>query len=117
MISSQHARNLNTRMKYDFIIIGGGIIGLSTAWQLQQRHPDARILLLEKETGPARHQTGKNSGVIHAGVYYEPGSLKARFCKEGAAATYAFCRENQLPAERTGEAAAAVDRYVTDAPV
>jgi len=90
-------------MKYDFIIIGGGIVGLSTAWQLQQRHADAPILLLEKESEPARHQTGHNSGVIHAGVYYEPGSLKVRFCKEGAAATYAFCRENKLPFERTGK--------------
>jgi L-2-hydroxyglutarate oxidase len=90
-------------MQYDYIIIGGGIVGLSTAWQLQQRYSDARILLLEKETEPAQHQTGKNSGVIHAGVYYEPGSLKARFCKEGAAATYAFCLENRLPFERTGK--------------
>jgi len=90
-------------MKYDFIIIGGGIIGLSTAWQLQQRHRIARILLLEKENEPAQHQTGHNSGVIHAGVYYEPGSLKARFCKEGAAATFAFCRENSLPFGQTGK--------------
>jgi len=90
-------------MKYDFIIIGGGIVGLSTAWQLQQRHADAPILLLEKEPEPARHQTQHNSGVIHAGVYYQPGSLKARFCKEGAAATYAFCHENKLPFERTGK--------------
>ena len=103
MNSGLHARKLNIRMKYDFIIIGAGIVGLSTAWQLQQRHPDARILLLEKEPEPARHQTGHNSGVVHAGVYYEPGSLKARFCKEGAAATYAFCRKNGLPFERTGK--------------
>ena len=103
MNSSLHARKLNTRVKYDLIIIGAGIVGLSTAWQLQQRHEDARILLLEKEAEPAQHQTGHNSGVVHAGVYYEPGSLKARFCKEGAAATYAFCRENNLPFERTGK--------------
>ena len=103
MNSSLHTRKLNIRMKYDFIIIGAGIVGLSTAWQLQQRHEDARILLLEKEAEPAQHQTGHNSGVVHAGVYYEPGSLKARFCKEGAAATYAFCRENKLPFERTGK--------------
>lgn len=90
-------------MKYDFIIIGAGIVGLSTAWQLQQRHTGVRILLLEKETGPARHQTGHNSGVIHAGVYYEPGSLKLQFCKEGAAATYAFCTEFKLPFKRTGK--------------
>jgi len=90
-------------VKYDFIIIGAGIVGLSTAWQLQQRSGQARILLLEKETAPARHQTGHNSGVIHAGVYYEPGSLKARFCKEGARSTYAFCAEHGVPCEQTGK--------------
>lgn len=62
---------------YDFVIIGGGIIGMSTAMQLIDVYPDARIALLEKESGPACHQTGHNSGVIHAGVYYTPGSLKA----------------------------------------
>lgn len=65
---------------YDFVIIGGGIIGMSTAMQLIDVYPDARIALLEKESGPACHQTGHNSGVIHAGVYYTPGSLKAQFC-------------------------------------
>jgi L-2-hydroxyglutarate oxidase len=90
-------------MKRDFIVIGAGIVGLATARQLQERCPRARILLLEKEDGPARHQTGHNSGVIHAGVYYEPGSLKARFCHQGLQATYAFCREHGIPAERTGK--------------
>jgi L-2-hydroxyglutarate oxidase len=90
-------------LKYDFIIIGAGIVGLSTAWQLQQKSTAARILLLEKEASPARHQTGHNSGVVHAGVYYEPGSLKARFCREGARATYAFCRENKVAYEQTGK--------------
>lgn len=65
---------------YDFVIIGGGIIGMSTAMQLIDIYPDARIALLEKESGPACHQTGHNSGVIHAGVYYTPGSLKTQFC-------------------------------------
>ena len=78
-------------------------MGLSTAWQLQRRSGQARILLLEKETAPARHQTGHNSGVIHAGVYYEPGSLKAQFCKEGARSTYAFCAEHGVPCEQTGK--------------
>jgi L-2-hydroxyglutarate oxidase len=101
-------------MKYDFIIIGAGIVGLSTAWQLQQRHADARILLLDKEAEPAHHQTGHNSGVIHAGVYYQPGSLKARFCKEGATATYAFCRDNGLPVERTGKLLVATNKTELD---
>lgn len=81
---------------YDFILIGGGILGMSTAMQLQQRYPDKRILLLEKESGPAQHQTGHNSGVIHAGVYYTPGSLKARFCLEGNRRMKAFCDEQQV---------------------
>lgn len=75
---------------YDFVIIGGGIIGMSTAMQLIDVYPDARIALLEKESAPACHQTGHNSGVIHAGVYYTPGSLKARFCLAGNQATKTF---------------------------
>ena len=90
-------------IEYDYIIIGGGIVGVSTAWQLKQRHPDKRILLLEKESELARHQTGHNSGVIHAGVYYQPGSLKARFCREGSQATMAFCREHGIPYEQCGK--------------
>ena len=90
-------------LKYDFIIIGAGIVGLSTAWQLQRRSVQARILLLEKEAAPARHQSGHNSGVIHAGVYYQPGSLKLQFCKEGARATYAFCSDYGVPCEQTGK--------------
>ncbi len=95
--------------KYDFILIGGGIVGISTAWQLQIRYPDAAILLLEKEQTLAQHQTGRNSGVIHAGVYYQPGSLKADFCKRGAAATLSFCREHGLPVEQCGKILVATD--------
>jgi len=90
-------------VKYDFIIIGAGIVGLSSAWHLQQASEGARILLLEKESSPARHQTGHNSGVIHAGVYYEPGSLKSRFCREGASALYRFCRANGIACKQTGK--------------
>ena len=81
---------------YDFVIIGGGIIGMSTAMQLIDVYPDARIALLEKESGPACQQTGHNSGVIHAGVYYTPGSLKAKFCLAGNLATKAFCDQNGI---------------------
>ena len=88
---------------YDFIIIGGGILGFSTAMQLQQRYPDKRILVLEKESGPAQHQTGHNSGVIHAGVYYTPGSLKARFCLEGNRRMKAFCDEHQVHYDECGK--------------
>ena len=88
---------------YDYIIIGGGIVGVSTAWQLQQREPDKRILLIEKEGELSQHQTGHNSGVIHAGVYYEPGSMKANFCKAGVAATKAFCEKHDIPVENCGK--------------
>ena len=88
---------------YDYLLIGGGIVGVSTALQLKQRFPAARILLLEKETTAGRHQTGRNSGVIHAGVYYAPGSLKARFCREGAEATVAFCERHNIPYQRCGK--------------
>jgi (S)-2-hydroxyglutarate dehydrogenase len=90
-------------MTYDFIIIGGGIVGISTAWQLQQRYPEKKILLLEKEKTYAAHQTGHNSGVIHAGVYYAPGSLKAALCKAGARATISFCQHNNIAYERCGK--------------
>ena len=88
---------------YDYIIVGGGIVGVSTAWQLQQAHPDKNILLVEKERGFAQHQTGHNSGVIHAGVYYAPGSLKADFCKRGVERTIAFCRQHDIPVENCGK--------------
>jgi L-2-hydroxyglutarate oxidase len=94
---------------YDFVLVGGGIVGVSTAWQLKKTHPDAGILLLEKESSLAQHQTGHNSGVIHAGVYYQPGSLKAEFCKRGAADTLAFCREHELPVEQCGKLLVATD--------
>lgn len=90
-------------MTYDYIIIGGGIVGMSTGWQLQQRFPEAKILLLEKESVYSKHQTGHNSGVIHAGVYYAPGSLKAQFCKAGVAATMQFCDDNDVSYNQCGK--------------
>ncbi|WP_087720859.1 MULTISPECIES: L-2-hydroxyglutarate oxidase [Halomonadaceae] len=88
---------------YDFIIIGGGILGMSTAMQLIRAYPDHKMLLVEKESGPAQHQTGHNSGVIHAGVYYTPGSLKARFCLEGNRATKQFCDEHGIAYDECGK--------------
>ncbi len=90
-------------MIYDYIIIGGGIVGVSTAWQLKQRFKDKSVLLLEKESQFAQHQTGHNSGVIHAGVYYEPGSLKSKFCKEGVAATMNFCKQHNIEFDQCGK--------------
>ncbi|MEP9376262.1 L-2-hydroxyglutarate oxidase [Aquabacter sp. CN5-332] len=90
-------------MLYDFIVIGGGIVGLATAMQLSERRPGAGILLLEKEDTLARHQTGHNSGVIHAGIYYAPGSFKAELCRRGAEATKAFCAAHEIPFEVCGK--------------
>jgi len=94
---------------YDYIIVGGGIVGVSTAWQLQQAYPNKSILLLEKESGFAKHQTGHNSGVIHAGVYYAPGSLKADFCKRGVERTIEFCAKHDIPVENCGKLLVATD--------
>ncbi|MWV60954.1 L-2-hydroxyglutarate oxidase [Helicobacter saguini] len=88
---------------YDFIIVGGGIIGMSVAMQLQKKLPDSKIAVLEKESDVAKHQTGHNSGVIHAGVYYTPGSLKAKFCFEGNKATKDFCDENGIKYDICGK--------------
>ncbi len=94
---------------YDIVLVGGGIVGVATAWKLKQNYPDATILLMEKESSLSRHQTGHNSGVIHAGVYYKPGSLKAELCKRGAVQTIAFCREHHLPYEQCGKLLVATD--------
>ena len=84
-------------------IIGGGIVGLATAMKLQELEPQASLIVLEKESGLAMHQTGHNSGVIHAGIYYAPGSLKARLCRAGAKATKAFCEQHGIPYETCGK--------------
>ncbi len=99
----------NERDLFDFAVIGGGIVGLSTARALLERHPGARLLVLEKEGGWARHQTGHNSGVIHSGIYYKPGSLKARFCREGARALVEFCRERGIEYEICGKVIVATE--------
>ncbi|MCA9104369.1 MAG: L-2-hydroxyglutarate oxidase [Planctomycetales bacterium] len=93
----------------DFVIVGGGIVGLTTAWELIGRFPAARIVVLEKEPQVAHHQTGHNSGVLHSGIYYRPGSLKARLCREGKARMEAFCAEHSVPFERCGKVIVAVD--------
>jgi len=89
--------------QFDIALIGGGIVGVSTALAMKTRYPEARVVLLEKENRFAVHQTGHNSGVIHAGVYYEPGSLKADFCKRGAKATMDFCKTHDLPFRQCGK--------------
>jgi L-2-hydroxyglutarate oxidase len=94
---------------YDYAVVGGGIIGLSTAMQLTQQYSHARVLLLEKEPSPAQHQTGRNSGVIHSGIYYKPGSFKARFARAGSSAMVDFCREHDIRHEVCGKVIVATE--------
>lgn len=89
--------------KFDIAVLGGGIVGLATAWQISCRHPSRSIVLLEKEGSLATHQTGRNSGVIHSGIYYKPGSLRATNCREGKVALEAFCTEHNVPWQKTGK--------------
>ncbi len=96
---------------YDFAIIGGGIVGLSTAMALGRRYPDAKLVLFEKESRWAFHQTGNNSGVIHSGVYYKPGSFKAKFCRDGCQSMVAFCREHDIPHEVCGKVIVATEEH------
>lgn len=90
-------------MTYDFVVVGGGIVGVATALEILSRRPGASLVLLEKESALALHQTGHNSGVIHSGIYYEPGTLKAVLCREGARRTKEFCREHGVPVRTCGK--------------
>ena len=96
-------------MDADVTVVGGGIIGLASALALLERSPGLRLTLVEREQRLAVHQTGHNSGVVHAGLYYAPGSLKASLCREGKAALEAFCDEHEIPLQRCGKLVVAVD--------
>ena len=93
----------------DVVILGAGNVGLATAYRLQQHSPGKRILILEKEDGVARHQTGHNSGVLHSGIYYRPGSLRAINCREGKLAMEAFCEQEGIPYDVCGKVIVAVN--------
>lgn len=95
--------------KYDIVIVGGGIVGLATAWQLLKLNPGLRIAVIEKEKEVAAHQTGHNSGVIHSGIYYKPGSLKAQNCIRGYQMMIDFCSEYGVPYDKCGKLIVAVD--------
>lgn len=90
------------------VVIGGGLVGLSTAWTLANRRPDVSITVLEKEREVAAHQSGRNSGVIHSGIYYTPGSLKAELCREGRQMLTAFCDEHDVAYDTCGKVIVAV---------
>jgi (S)-2-hydroxyglutarate dehydrogenase len=96
-------------LKHDIIIIGGGIVGLATGLQLISRNNKIRVLVLEKEDGVAQHQTGNNSGVIHSGLYYKPGSLKAKNCIHGYNLLVNFCRQNDIPFDLCGKIVVATE--------
>jgi L-2-hydroxyglutarate oxidase LhgO len=95
--------------RFDVVVVGGGIIGLATAYRLLRRHPDVRLAVLEKEAELATHQSGHNSGVLHAGLYYVPGSLKATLCREGKTALEAFATARGIPFERCGKIVVATE--------
>lgn len=100
---------MSTQNHYSAIVVGGGIVGLATARELLRRHPDFKLALLEKEPRLGSHQTGHNSGVIHTGIYYKPGSLKAKACVAGHRAMIAFCEERNIPFVRCGKVIVALD--------
>ncbi len=94
---------------HDLVVVGAGIVGLAVAREWITRRPDDSAAVLERETAPARHQTGHNSGVIHGGIYYQPGSLKARLCVEGARLMYDYCDHHAIPYRRCGKLIVATD--------
>ena len=96
-------------MKVDCAIIGGGIVGLSVGMAVLRRQPGLRLLVLEKESDLATHQSGRNSGVIHAGIYYKPGSLKARLAREGNRSMVAFCEQHGIAHEVCGKVIVATE--------
>src|SRR5688572_33475987 len=92
----------------DVAIVGGGIVGLATAWQVNNRYPRLRVVVLEKEASVGQHQTGHNSGVLHSGIYYKPGSLKAKNCRTGKQAMERFCAEHGVPYDICGKVIVAI---------
>ncbi|MEK5186118.1 L-2-hydroxyglutarate oxidase [Solibacillus sp. FSL W7-1324] len=95
----------------DVVIIGGGIVGLSVGLALTERFPDKKVVILEKENSVSKHQTGNNSGVIHSGIYYKPGSFKARFAKQGSQSMVAFCEEHGIEYDICGKVIVATEQH------
>src|SRR5215208_2190092 len=99
----------STDNRSEVVVVGAGILGIAIARELLTRSPGLTLTVLEKEAAIAQHQTGHNSGVIHSGIYYAPGSLKAELCVEGARLMYEFCAEKGIPTERCGKVIVAAD--------
>jgi (S)-2-hydroxyglutarate dehydrogenase len=108
-VPSVDAQPSSAPERCDLAIVGGGIVGLAVARELLRRNPQASVCVLERESEIGAHQTGHNSGVIHAGVYYVPGSLKARLCVEGAREIYEYCEQRGIAIERCGKVIVATD--------
>ncbi len=113
-MSSTAAQRAHAPERCDLAVVGGGIVGLAVARELVARNPQASVCVLEREAEIGTHQTGHNSGVIHAGVYYVPGSLKARLCVEGAREMYAYCEQRGIAHERCGKVIVATDASELD---
>jgi L-2-hydroxyglutarate oxidase len=109
-VSSPDPRGADAPASCDIAVVGGGILGLGVARELTRRRPQASVCVLEREQQVGTHQTGHNSGVIHAGVYYQPGSLKARLCVEGAREMYEYCSARGISCEQCGKVIIATDR-------
>lgn len=99
---------MSAERPYDLVVVGAGIVGLAVAREWRLRRPQDTVAVVEAESGPARHQSGHNSGVIHGGIYYQPGSLKARLCVEGARLMYEYCEHHRIAHERCGKLIVAV---------
>ena len=95
--------------QYDIIIVGGGIVGLASAYKINLQYPNKKIIVLEKEKEVAAHQTGHNSGVIHSGLYYKPGSYKAKNCVDGRRELVAFAKDHKIPHDICGKIVVATD--------
>ena len=100
---------MNTDNKSDVVVIGGGLVGLASAYAIAVKRPDQRVAVLEAEDGVALHQSGRNSGVLHSGIYYQPGSLKAQLCREGAQRMVEFCDTYAIALEHSGKVIVATD--------
>lgn len=111
LFTSLYNRSFSQCLKnsYDVLVVGGGIVGFATARELLMRNKQLKVALVEKEHGPSIHQSGHNSGVIHAGIYYKPGTMRAKMCIKGLYKTYEYCAKNNIPHKKCGKLIVAIE--------